>query len=232
VRAKTSVTAARLQADSQVRVELEQAAREYLRMARQFLTPAPPALVAVGGFSGTGKSTLAAALAAGFGAPPGALVLRSDELRKRLCGVPPFERLGREGYAPAVSQRVYAAAAAQAGAALRAGYSVIADAVYARPHDREAIERVATDAGVPFLGLWLDAPEPLLVERLRQRGADVSDADADVVRLQLAQGAGQVRWQRLDAAAAADVVLRRAASLIGRPPDGSDAIEMRKAITR
>ena len=214
VRAKTSATAARLQSDGGARGELERAAQDYLAMARQFLRPPPPSVVAIGGFSGTGKSTLALALAAGVGAPPGAVVLRSDELRKQLCGVAPLERLGPEGYTSEISQRVYAALTAQAGTVVRAGFSAIADAVFARSADRKAIEQTALEAGVPFVGLWLEAPEPLLVERLRRRVADASDADVDVLHMQSAPGAGHITWQRLDASAAADVVLASAASRI------------------
>ena len=214
VRAKTSATAARLQAEPAVRSDLERASREYLVMAQQFLDPAPPAVVAIGGFSGSGKSTLALALAARIGAAPGAVVLRSDELRKRICGVSPLERLGPEGYTPEVSQRVYVGLVRQAAAVVHAGFSVIADAVYARSSDREAIEHVARDLGVPFVGLWLEAPEPVLVERLRRRSADVSDADANVLRKQYSQGAGTVSWQRLDTSAPADAVLASAASAV------------------
>ena len=88
VRAKTSATAAQLQHDVQRRNELEGMAREYLAMAERLLHPPHPCLVAVGGFSGSGKSTLALSLAPSVGAVPGAVVLRSDETRKRLCGVP------------------------------------------------------------------------------------------------------------------------------------------------
>jgi predicted kinase len=63
-------------------------AREYLAMAERLLHPPDPCLVAIGGFSESGKSTLAQALAPSIGAVPGAVVLRSDQVRKRLCGVP------------------------------------------------------------------------------------------------------------------------------------------------
>src|SRR5690606_36150479 len=103
-----------------------------------------------------GKSTLAAGLAPSVGPAPGALILRSDEIRKRLCGVPLDEHLGPEGYTEAVSARVYDTIAAQARRALAAGHSVIADAVYARPADRRMIEEVAAAASVPFIGFWLN----------------------------------------------------------------------------
>ena len=61
-------------------------ARAYLDEAEAALAPSPPRLVAIGGLSGTGKSTLAAGNRAGLGRPPGARVLRSDVMRKLLFG--------------------------------------------------------------------------------------------------------------------------------------------------
>jgi aminoglycoside phosphotransferase family enzyme/predicted kinase len=199
VRAKTGATAARLQSDAVRAGELRDAAREYLSMAVTLLQPAPPLLVAIGGFSGSGKSTIARAIAPSVGAVPGALVLRSDEIRKAICGVGPLERLGPEGYAHEVTGRVYRTIADHAAAALAAGHAVIADAVYARPEDRAAIEAVAAAARVPFSGVWLDAPPDVLLARVGQRAGDASDADAAVVQQQLTHGAGSVAWRLVDA---------------------------------
>lgn len=213
VRAKTSATAARLQADTARRRELEELAREYLAMADSLLLSPRPRLIAVGGLSGSGKSTLARGLAPLVGAVPGAVVLRSDEFRKRLCGVAPLERLGPEGYTAEVSGRVYATLVDRAALVLRGGHSVIVDAVCAQPAERQAIERAATDAAAPFVGFWLEAPPPILIARAEQRQRDPSDADADVIRRQSAAGPGVIGWQRLDASLPADVVLQRAAGL-------------------
>ena len=210
VRAKTSATAATMQPDAPRRAELEALAREYLTMAEAFLHPRPPCLVAVGGLSGSGKSTLARGLAPSIGAAPGALVLRSDEIRKRLCGVGLLDRLGPEGYSSEVTGRVYATLVEQAGAVLRTGHSAIADAVYARPADRVAIERAAADASVPFVGLWLDAPESTLLARVDERRDDPSDADAAVILKQRAQDIGSIGWHRLDASQPAGLVLQAA----------------------
>jgi predicted kinase len=144
---------------------LENAAREYLAMAIDLLQAVPPRLIAIGGLSGSGKSTVALSLAPSVGAAPGALVLRSDEIRKALCGVAPLDRLGPAGYAPEVTQQVYRALAARAAIALQAGRAVIVDAVFARPADRVAIEAVASSVSVPFTGLWLDAPADVLLAR-------------------------------------------------------------------
>jgi aminoglycoside phosphotransferase family enzyme/predicted kinase len=209
VRAKTSATAAQVQTDAARRGELERAAASYLAMAERLLHAPPPALVAVGGLSGSGKSTLARSLAPFVGAMPGAVHLRSDEIRKRLCGVPRLERLGPDGYTPQVSERVYRSLAESAAVTIRGGHTAIADAVYARPDERHAIERVAAAAAVPFVGLWLDAPESVLTARTEARRLDPSDADAAVVRMQRARGTGEIEWDRIDASAAAASVLRR-----------------------
>jgi predicted kinase len=179
-------------------------------MAERLLHPPGASLIAVGGLSGSGKSTLAIGLAPIVGAVPGAIVLRSDEIRKRLCGVPLFERLGPEGYTPRVSERVYATLAERAAAIVRAGHSAVVDAVYAHAADRQDIEQTATAASVPFIGLWLDAPESTLIERTAGRRNDASDADAGVVRMQSAQDTGEITWRRLDASVSAASVLESA----------------------
>lgn len=214
VRAKTSLTAAHFQADDRQRRSLQALAQRYLSMADAFLRPPGPALVAIGGLSGTGKSTIARQLAPLFGAAPGAVVFRSDEIRKRLCGVPLLERLGPDGYTSEVTERVYSTLAGSAGATIAEGCSVVADAVYAKPEDRQAIERVAVDASIPFVGVWLEAPEAQLVDRTMQRRNDASDADADVVHRQHQQHTGPITWHRIDASAPAERVLQAVTDVV------------------
>ena len=214
IRAKTSATAASVQPEAVKAEEQRQLARDYLAMAERFLRPVPPLLVAIGGYSGSGKSTLARALAPSVGRPPGAVILRSDEIRKRLCGVAPSSRLGPDSYTPAMSARVYAALAERAEAVIRTGHGAVVDAVFARASDRLAIEQVAVRAGVPFVGLWLEAPETTLIERARQRRHDVSDADASVVRTQLSYGVGEVAWNRIDASPPIDAIEQTVVALL------------------
>ena len=212
VRAMTSATASRVQSDPARAEESRRMAPEYLAMAERLLRTPRPSLIAVGGLSGSGKSVLAMSLAPTIGAVPGAVVLRSDEIRKELFGVPRLQRLGPDGYTPEMSQRVYSTLAARARQAIRGGYSVIADAVFARQEDREAIQRIASDLSVGFTGVWLDASYGTLIERIKSRRMDPSDADESVVRLQRDQDPGVIDWHHVDASGPADAVLRTVAA--------------------
>lgn len=199
IRAKTAATAAGLQPIRSKADALASAAREYLAMAERLLQPASPVLLAIGGFSGSGKSTVAQRIAPRLGASPGALVLRSDVIRKSLFGVAAETRLGPQAYGADTSAAVYRLIADRASLALAAGHSVIADAVYADPAARDAIARVAARAHVPFAGLWLDTDATTLARRIGQRSADASDATTEVLGRQLRAGAGLVSWERIDA---------------------------------
>jgi aminoglycoside phosphotransferase family enzyme/predicted kinase len=214
VRAKTSVTARTMEADEARRSQLAATSRDYLALADAFLQPAAPRLLAIGGFAGSGKSGLAARLAPGLGAAPGALVLRSDAIRKAIMGVGPETRLAASGYTPEVTSQVYATIVERAGRALRAGHSVIADAVFADPAHRRAVAEAAPSAGASFTGLWLDAPSALLAERIAHRTGDVSDATVEVLERQLARGAGDIEWARVDASGTEPEVQRRAEELL------------------
>lgn len=180
IRAKVLGLAAKLDVDAD-RAE----PRRYLALAAGFLAPRPPVLVAIGGGSGTGKTTLARALAPDLPGPaPGAVILRSDVIRKELMGRAATDRLPPEAYTPQVSARVFATIAERAALCLAAGHSVIADAVYGHPTQRKAIAAVAATRGVPFHGVWLEAPLPVKLARVGHRTGDASDAAAAVVRRQ------------------------------------------------
>jgi uncharacterized protein len=173
-------------------------AADYFQAAIDYLAPEPPRLVAVGGLSGTGKSTLAAAIAHLLGSPPGALHLRSDVERKLLHGVAETCRLEAAAYSQATTQKVYDALMRKTALAFAAGRSVIIDAVFSGPEERQAVEKVARDAQCSFLGIWLSAPTDLLFQRVAARSGDASDADCAVVQQQLAYDTGTVNWRAID----------------------------------
>ncbi len=175
----------------------------YLDAAEAALRPAPGLVVATGGLPGTGKTTLARALAPGLGAAPGALVLRSDETRKRLFGRAPEERLGPEGYDAAANARTDAALLAMLRDAAGSRQAVIVDATCLDPAFRDAVEATATAAGRGFLGLWLTAPAAALEARIAARRGDASDATVDVLRRMRDPGPGTWRAVPADDAAAA-----------------------------
>ncbi|HUN48349.1 MAG TPA: AAA family ATPase [Stellaceae bacterium] len=179
-------------------------ARAYLALARELLRPRAPRLIAIGGVSGTGKSSLARAVAPELGPVPGARMVHTDVIRKRLSGVAPETRLTVAAYSREMNDRVYGSLYTEAEAALRAGYAAIADAVFLLPEERAAIAATARSAGVPFIGIWLEAPEDVLAKRIAARHGDISDANVEVLRLQLSHDPGAIDWHRLDAGRAID----------------------------
>ncbi len=218
IRAHVGVAAAAAQAEPDKAAAQIESARGYFAAAQAYLRPAVPRLIAVGGLSGTGKSTLAYGLAPTLDGAPGARVLRTDMLRKRLAGVPPETRLPGAAYTRASARQVYEALYGAAAEALDAGRPVVVDAVFADPAERAAIARVAKTAGVPFTGLWLEAPAESLGRRIAARRGDASDATVDVLRRQLGYDLGSIGWTRIDAGGDAAASLSRAQAVLrGRP---------------
>jgi uncharacterized protein len=209
IRAK--VAAARLErVDMEVAPAAERNARSYFQFARRCIEPPPPVLIAVGGLSGTGKSLLARALAPAIGAVPGAVVLRSDAERKRLLGGGEHDKLPQDAYAPAITARVYAAIADAARRVIAAGHCAIVDAVFAKPQERALVAQSAAILGVPFRGLFLEADLATRTARVTTRGADASDADAAVARVQESYELGDIDWARIDASGTPEATLQRA----------------------
>jgi aminoglycoside phosphotransferase family enzyme/predicted kinase len=181
----------------------------YFAAAQAYLDPAPAVVVAIGGLQGTGKSTLARALAPGLGPAPGALVVRSDEVRKRLHGADPETKLRPEAYTDAANTATNAAVMEQACRAAAAGHAVIVDATFVAPAVREALAAAVRQTGVPFLGVWLHAPLAVLEARIIARSGDASDATVAVLRQAAAIDPGAGDWlavAAVDGAAALQTV--------------------------
>lgn len=182
-------------------------ARRYLDDALRDFAPPPPRLLVVGGLSGTGKTTLARALAPLLAPSPGAVHLRSDLERKRLAGVDPLERLPAEAYAGASSHAVYDRLVTRADTLLAAGQSVVLDATWLAPAERAQLDTQAERRGVPLAALWLEADTATLQDRVTKRRNDASDADAAVVYLQARQARAPAGWLHVDASGDADETL-------------------------
>ena len=108
-------------------------------------------------------------------------------------------RLPAKAYRAEVSEKVYREMAWRARLILADGGSVVVDAVFDAPRNRELIEQVALDLGVPFTGIWLDASPSLLMHRVIERTGGASDANVDVLEGQIERGAGAIAWRHLDA---------------------------------
>lgn len=215
VRAHVGATAAAAISDKAESERRRRIAQDYFVHALGYLAPLRPRLIAVGGLSGSGKSRLARELAPLMVDAPGARVVRSDAIRKRLAGKGLLDRLGPENYGPEMTERTYAAVMDDVRAALAAGRAVVADAVFARPEQRDAVARAAVDAGVPFDGLWLEAPPDVLADRIATRKRNVSDATADVMRRQLDYDVGVINWKRIDSGGSKSETLARGRAALG-----------------
>ena len=186
-----------------------------LLAAADYLAPAPPRLIAVGGLQGTGKSTLARGLAPALGAAPGAVLLRSDEFRKRRFGLAPEEPLPPEAYAEEVSRATHEELFMNAEAALRQGHAVALDAMFLDAGHRQKAAEIAARMGVPFQGFWLEAPMEILKSRILARRGDASDATIAVLERAAQADPGPIDWLRLDAAGDALAVAHKALGLAG-----------------
>lgn len=214
IRAK--VMLARPAADDSIRLSNRAIAESYFALAVRLIAPPPPRLIAVGGLSGTGKSVLARALSGHIPPLPGAVVLRSDVARKRLYGVADTDRLPVTAYAPDVTDKVYRGLADRAAHVLQQGHSVIVDAVFSRPEERQAIEAIATRFGAPFHGLFLSADLDTRIARVAGRSGDASDATPEIVRQQHSYAQGVIGWTVIDAGGAPAETLSRSLAALPR----------------
>ena len=214
IRAHTAVSAAEAMSHNVRRDQLLQDAVVLLDKAVGYLAYPEPRLVAVGGLSGTGKSTLAYGLAPFIGLAPGAVVIRSDVVRKQLVGVPESVRLPASGYTPSVTKEVYERVAEIASTTLASGCSAIADAVYGTEEERKQIAAVAARRNVPFDGLWLDGSPEILEQRITARVGDASDATPDVLRAQLAFVTRPQTWRPISTIGSAEETLATVRKLL------------------
>jgi aminoglycoside phosphotransferase family enzyme/predicted kinase len=215
VRAKIAATRADESAGAAAAAAAGEAAR-LLALAADCLAPGAPRLIALGGLSGSGKTTVARRLAPGLGGALGALVVRSDVVRKQRAGVALEARLDAAAYGVAEAARVYAAMRERAALALGAGFTVVLDAVHARAEERTAAAALAARCGVPFVGLWLETPRDRLVARVDARRHDASDATAAVIDQQLGYDLGAIDWTVVDAGGALDDTVAAARAALSR----------------
>lgn len=177
--------------------EKRREARSYYYLALASLEARPSRMIAIGGLSGSGKSTVASKIAAFVGTAPGARLIESDRTRKAMFKVEPMACLPDSAYAPGVSDKVYNLMSKRAAKLLKQGCCVVADAVYDLPERRQMIESAAGQANVPFDGIWLHAETDVLRYRVETRAKSASDATQGVLDMQLARDLGKVSWNKI-----------------------------------
>ncbi|MDE5456363.1 AAA family ATPase [Bradyrhizobium sp. CSA112] len=195
-----------------------QEAKRYFDLAGRLITPKPPLLVAIGGLSGTGKSVLARDLAGLIEPPPGAVIVRSDVVRKHLFGTSETTALPESAYRPDTTKHVYDVLSSTAQRVLAQGCSVVLDAAYLQEAERTEIAALAATLGVRFVGLFLKADLATRLARIGQRRGDASDATRNVALKQETFAIGAVNWHMIDASGTPDQSLRNArVSLLAVP---------------
>ncbi|MEJ8473619.1 AAA family ATPase [Roseibium algae] len=199
IRAKIAASAAQTQQDEAAKSLLRKQAATYFNQAIAFLDVKAPILIAIGGLSGTGKTTLAYGLAPHLGRPPGARVLRSDVERKKRLGLAETDKAPEEAYSNTASTAVYAALDQCIQTTLASGHSAIFDAVFSKEAERQHLETIASNSEADFCGLWLEAPADVSKARVAARTEDASDATPNIVDRQQGYDIGHMNWAVIDA---------------------------------
>lgn len=167
--------------------------RRLVTAALRHLRTSAVGLTLVGGLPGSGKSTLAGALADRLGLT----LLSSDRLRKELAGIPVEESAAADYlqglYTPEWTGRTYERLLDRAAALLSHGESVVLDATWSDPGQREAALRTAERTGADLVALHCAVPDELTAARLRDRGPGPSDADPAIAR---ALAAAEPPWEQ------------------------------------
>ena len=170
----------------------------YLKLADSYCQHKKPLLIITHGLSASGKSTLSQPLLEQIGA----IRIRSDVERKRMFGL--FTGLSRlkhtvnsateedkasrqtdDIYTVDANLKTYARLSILAENILNAGFSVIIDAAFLKYEERLSFLTLACTRQWPFIILAFTASADTLRQRIQARKNDVSDANLEVLEMQL-----------------------------------------------
>ncbi len=141
-----------------------------------------PCMLLMGGLPGTGKTTIADAVAerGGF------TILSADRTRKELAGLDPRASaaadFGQGIYTPEWNRKTYSELLRRARQGLFRGERILVDASFGRQANREAFFEAADRLGVPAYLFLCEVSAETVIRRLGRRvpGSTPSDADSDI----------------------------------------------------
>jgi hypothetical protein len=193
-------------------------AQRLLELSLAHLEAGRVRLVLVGGLPATGKSTLAR----GIGERSGALVIRSDVLRKERAGLAPHERAAasyQQGiYTRDTTAATYADLLRRAAHALQRGQTVVLDASWTDEAHRVGARQLADETSSDLVELRCVAPADVTAARIVARattGSDPSDADSSIAATMAATADPWPTAITIDTTADPDNVLREALRHLG-----------------
>jgi len=150
--------------------------RRYLELTARYAEPAKPLLILMHGFSGVGKSRVAAQLAEEINA----IEVRSAVERRRI-----YHELSRRGeeielYGADMDMRTFHRMSEITEVLMQAGQTVILDATFLKQRLRRHFESLAERYSYPIRIIDCVAPEQVIRERLTERlERDQESTDAD-----------------------------------------------------
>jgi len=189
VRAKVAALRAdQVQGEPQAAAAKE--AQRHLTLADQYAAPwLRPLILAVGGLAGTGKTTLATALADALGAE----LLRTDTVRQELFGAGSHAAGVDAGiYRPEAREQVYLELYRRAAALHADRISIVLDGTFSTLDSLHQAQKLAVDPSSTFLAIECVCRPEIARERINRRlatGQDASDARPEV------HDAQRKRWE-------------------------------------
>lgn len=178
------------------RTRAAKTASDYYRQAWEYTHDRQGRIIMLSGLSGAGKSSMGKLIATELDG----VQLRSDAVRKHLCGVPLMAKGDDSLYTPEMTAKTYQRVLELGTKLALQGFTVVLDAKYDRRSLRAAVRDLAKTRGIPVQIVHCTAPEQVLRERLLHRSGDIADATVDLLASQ------QAAWEDFTSAECADVI--------------------------